>query len=301
MRKSKIFYQFYKAIALATCLGVDKHSYKKGGCKKVKIFSFEDRRNIIKCINQLCIYIEDSYPDIIKIKDISSEHVNKFFSYKGRKCSKSTMKNYRYCIRKMEKMVQQYLHLRVKYIDEDFKVDYDVDYIRSLEMSSNDISIILNECRNSRSEARLGIELTVLFGLRVAEICKLKGKDINLEDMYIHIHESKGKRSRNIKIDTLEKLEVCTRIKEQVANNERVCKLKEDSVNAVIRRMLIKNKITTYSESKTGVHAIRKSYAKKTYVENLRKFNDEVKAWDKTAETLGHNAGRKSLKNVYVK
>lgn len=198
-------------------------------------------------------------------------------------------------------MVQQYLHLRVKYIDEDFKVDYDVDYIRSLEMLSNDISIILNECRNSRSEARLGIELTVLFGLRVAEICKLKGKDINLEELYIHIHESKGKRSRNIKIDNLEKLEVCTRIKEQISNDERVCKLKEDSVNAVIRRMLIKNKIKRYTKARTGVHAIRKSYAKRTYIKNLNELDSELKAWDKTAETLGHNAGRKSLKNVYVK
>ena len=95
MRKSKLFYQFYKAISQATALGADKHSYKKSGCKKVKIFSFEDRRNIIKCINQLCIYIEDSYPDIIKIKDITSEHIIEFFSYKAKKCSNSTMKNYR--------------------------------------------------------------------------------------------------------------------------------------------------------------------------------------------------------------
>lgn len=301
MRKSKLFYQFYKAIAQATSLGADKHSYKKSGSKKVKIFSFEDRRNIIKCINQLCIYIEDSYPEVIKIKDISSEHVNEFFTYKAKYCSKSTMKNYRYCIRKMEKMVQQYLHLKVRYIDENFKVNYSVDYIRNLEMSPNDISIILNECRNSNSKARLGIELTVLFGLRVSEICKLKGKDINLEDMYIHVHEAKGKRSRNIKIDTLEKLEVCIRIKEQIAMDERVCKLKEDSVNAVIRRMLVKNKIKRYTKAKTGVHAIRKSYAKRTYMKSLNELDSELKAWDKTAETLGHNAGRKSLKNVYVK
>lgn len=301
MIKSKLFFQFYKTIAQATSLGTDKHSYKKSGYKKVKIFSYEDRRNIVKCTNQLCKFIERQYPEIKLIRDINSKQIEEFFVYKGQSCSKNTMRNYKYCIRKLEKMVKQYLYLNVRYIEADLKINSITEYIRDLEMSTKDINIILNECKKSKSEARLGIELSIHFGLRVAEICKIKGRDINLDKMYIHIHESKGKRSRDIKIDNLEKLEICTRIKKEISDEERICKLKEDSVNAVIRRMLFKNKITRYIKAKTSNHAIRKAYAKRTYLSNLDKISDEEKAWDSTAADLGHGEGRTVLKNVYVK
>ena len=37
------------------------------------------------------------------------------------------------------------------------------------------------------------------------------------------------------------------------------------------------------------------------FEENLKETHDVNKAWDKTAEKLGHNSGRIALKNVYVK
>lgn len=301
MKEERLFFQFYKAICLALSLGTDKHSYKKSGCKKVKIYSYEDRRNIIKCTEQLCDFIEYNYPEIIKIKEINSNHIEVFLNYKGEFCTKNTINNYKYCIKKIEKMVNQYLNLKVKYLPENLKIKSKYNYLRNIEMDKEDIDILLNECRKSKSKSVYGIELGIHFGLRVAEICKLKGKDINLQKMTLHIHESKGKRSRDVRIDNEEKLEICNRIKRVINENERICKLKEDSVNAFIRRILLKSKITKYSLAKTSVHSIRKSYAKKSYINNLEKLKDKNKAWDKTALELGHNKGRLALKNIYVK
>lgn len=301
MTEEKLFFQFYKAICLALSLGTDKHSYKKSGCKKVKIYSYEDRRNIIKCMDQLCKFIECTYPEICKIKEINEVHIEMFLRYKGEFCTKNTINNYKYCIRKIEKIINQYLYIRVKYLSSNLNIKVKKEYLRDIEMEKQDIELLLNECRRSNSKAVDGIILSIYFGLRVAEICKLKGKDIDLENKILHIHESKGKKSRDIKIDNYNKLEICIKIKSLISENERICKLKEDSINAVIRRMLLKNKITKYSMSRTGIHSIRKYYAKKSYNKNLEVFKDEIKAWDTTAKELGHGKGRKVLKNVYVK
>lgn len=58
----------------------------------------------------------------------------------------------------------------------------------------------------------------------------------------MNIYELKGKRSKNIPINILEKLEICIRVKEEIQDNERVCKIKEGSINAEVKRILVKNK-----------------------------------------------------------
>ena len=301
MKREKLFYQFYKAIKPCVCLGVDKHSYKKSGCDKVKIFSYEDRRNIIKVTGLLCDYLEEFYPEIEYIKNIKCEHVQQFFLEKANYCSKSTLKNYNYCIRKLEKIVKQELHLHVNYTSNVIIPKSCNVALRTIKMSDDDLNILLGECDKSNSKAVNGIKLAILFGLRVSEVCKIKGKDLKMDEGIIHIHDSKGKRCRDIKIETEEQRKLCEYIKAIVSGEDRICPLREDSVNTTIKRMLIKNKITRYKESKTSIHSIRKNYATKDFEENLKETDDVNKAWDKTAEKLGHNSGRIALKNVYVK
>lgn len=300
MNNSRLFYQFYKAISLGFNPGADKHSYKRDRNKKTKIFSYADRRNIIKVTNQLCKFLSENYIYLNNIKDINYNHINKFFEYKSY-CSCRTLKNYKYCIKKLQKLVREYLYIKVNYIDERGGEFNTIECLRMIDMSKEDLDILLSECKKSKSKAGIGIEVAVLFGLRVSEICKLKAKDIDLEKMSLIVFEGKGKRSRAIRINSLEQLELCIRIKKKYEENDRVCPLKEDSVNAAIRRMLLKNKITVYKEHFTGVHAIRKSYAKNTYEALLSQGYEERVAWDKTANNLGHGKDRKALKNVYIR
>lgn len=301
MKAEPIFYQFYKAIAQCTAIGTDKHSYKKSNCKKVKIFSYEDRRNLIKVTSLLCDFLEENYPEIIFIKDIKVKHIQDFFMEKANYCTKSTLKNYYYCIRKLEKMVKQELLLSIDYTSNIKIPNGTTAILRDIKMNEEDLEILLYECNKSSSKARSGIMLSILFGLRVSECCKIKGKDIKLADKFIHIHDSKGKRCRNIKIETEEQRKFCKYIKATVSDEERICPLREDSVNQEIRRMLLKHKINRYQESKTGIHSIRKVYATEEYKKKLQQGMEEVAAWDTTATKLGHGSGRKVLKNIYVK
>ena len=301
MEKNKLFYQFYKGICLAFNPGCDKHSYKRSGCRKVKIFGYEDRRNIIKIANQLSNYLTKNHPEINKIKEITANEVTDFLLCKNNYCSKNTMKNYQYGIKKLERICNEHLYLNVKLYDTNLNLEGITPYIRDIEMSDNDLDILLNEIKNSNSKAKLGIELLCYFGLRVSEICKLKGQDISLENMTLHVHESKGKRSRDLAIDSLEKLEVCKKVVASVKRNERVCPLRHDSVNAEIRRILVKNKITKYKEHKTGVHSIRKSVAKKELLKILDETGDMKVAEEATATMLGHGKKRKDIINTYVK
>lgn len=301
MKREKLFYQFYKAIEKCIAIGADKHSYKKSGCKKVKIFSYEDRRNIIKATSLLCDFLEEYYPEIELIKNINTKHIQEFFIEKSNYCTKSTLKNYNYCIRKLEKMIKQELRLYVDYTSNVIMPKGKSVKVREIDMTEEDLKVLLEECNKSNSKAAIGIKLAVMFGLRVSEVCKLKGGDIRVDKGIIHIHESKGKRSRDIRIESIAQKELAEYIKSIVLEDERICKVREDTVNVTIQRMLIKNKIDKYRKSKTGVHAIRKTYAKNDFYENLHKYGDETKAWNETSAKLGHNDGRKALKNVYVK
>lgn len=301
MKEEKLFYQFYKAIENCVALGTDKHSYKKSGCEKVKIFSFEDRRNIIKVTSLLCDFLEENYSEIIFIKDIKTKQIQDFFIEKANYCTKSTLKNYSYCIRKLEKMVRQELRICLDYTS-DVKIPKGVSVVlRDIKMEQKDLEILIYECSSCSSKARYGIMLSILFGLRVSECCKMKGKDIKLDSEYIHVHDSKGKRCRDIKIETDEQRKLCECIKAKVSDEARICPLREDSVNQEIRRMLLKHKISRYQDRKTGIHSIRKAYATEEYKKNLQQSKDETESWDITATKLGHGSGRKVLKNVYVK
>ncbi len=301
MKVEKIFYQFYKAIAQCTAIGTDKHSYKKSNCSKTKIFSCEDRRNIIKVTSLLCDFLEENYSEIIFIKDINTKHIQDFFIEKANYCTKGTLKNYYYCIRKLEKMIKQELLLSIDYTSNIKVPNGTIAMLRDIKMNEGDLQILLDECNKSSSKARSGIMLSILFGLRVSECCKMKGKDIKLDNDYIHVHESKGKRCRDIKIETEEQRKFCKYIKATVSDEERTCPLREDSVNQEIRRMLLKHNINRYKERKTGIHSIRKAYATEEYKKNLQQGMEEIAAWDTTATKLGHGSGRKVLKNIYVK
>ena len=301
MTKQTLFYQFYIAIEKCFSLGVDKHSYKKSGEIKIKIFSYEDRRSIVKITNQLCKWIEYNYPDIKFIKDIKEIHIKEFLADKSKICTENTIKKYKYCIRKLQKMVRQEMYLNVTYISEDMHLEIKNKTLRNIQLEPEHIDIILKECELSRSKSVLGIKFAILFGLRVSEICKLQGRDIRIDEKILHIHDSKGKRCRNIKIANKEQLDLCIKTKEVIGDRERICPLREDSVNDVIRRMLSKNNIIIYKEHKTGIHAIRKSYAKNNYCINLEKSKSEKLAWEETSRNLGHSSARTTLKNVYVK
>lgn len=299
MRRIKLFYQFKIAIDRCFKIRVDKHSYKKANCKKEKIFSYSYRRNIIAKTDQFCKFIERNYQEIKMIKEIKSYHVQQFLEYKAKTCTEETLKSYYYYFKKMERMIRQEMYLNVNFTD-GVVVNSAKSSRRTISMENKDLEILNKSIEDSSSKAVIGIKIAELFGLRACEICKLQGRDIDLVNKKLHIHESKGKRSRDLPIDSESKYLLCKEIKESVTDFERVVPLREDSLNAFLRRKLISNNITRYNNSCTGIHSIRKLYAKETYKDELAKGVTEKEAVNYVSNSLGHGDGRKITVTAYI-
>lgn len=295
----KLFYQFKIAIDKCFKPGIDKHSYKSNNCGKEKIFSYSYRRNIISKTDQFCKYISKEYTEIKLIKELTSYHIQAFLNYKGNTCSYETLKSYVYYFKKLERMVRQEMYLKVDYTS-NVVIEKNKDTKRNIAMKEEDLNQIQDELDNSRSKAAIGIKLGMLFGLRVSEICKLQGRDIKLEEKMLHIHESKGKRSRDLEIDTVEKMELCKEIKACVNDKERIVPLREDSVNAFLRKKLLKNNITKYKDKTTGIHSIRKMYAKEVFKKEIISGKNIKDATDRVSLKLGHNKDRKITYTAYI-
>lgn len=297
-------YQFVSVIDDNFKEGVDKHSYKKLKNGKTRIFSYSTRRAYIKFTSNMVNYFKENCPEIKKIVHIKPDHLQSFFDAKKNTCGPYTIYQYSRYLHTLEKLIKQTLH---------FKVNLTEGYVipkvekksknrkRTVAMSQDDLSKVLKKIKNSKSPAIIGIRLAEQFGLRVSEICKLKGKDVDVINGFIHIHESKGKRSRNLPIDNLLKIQLCSEIKENVADEERVCPLREDSLNKFLHRNLISLNITRYKDAKTGIHSIRKRCAK----EGLKSYKSNgytnQQALDSVSNDLGHNKNRNAVINTYVK
>ena len=127
-------------------------------------------------------------------------------------------------------------------------------------LSRKEISQIIDSIINIKH--RLLIEIAYGGGLRVSEVIDLKVKDIDLDELTIHIKQSKGQKDRITllpqKIVTdLRKLIVLKNANDNVFESERGGKLSTRTAQKVFENALIKsgiNKDTTF-------HSLRHSFA----------------------------------------
>lgn len=133
----------------------------------------------------------------------------------------------------------------------------------------------------SKSDAVLGIKINNLFWLRAEEITKLKAKDVDTINRKVHVIDGKNGKSRDLDIDTEEKLELAKEIRRKFDNEERVVKMRSKSFSQFINRSLVQLEIDDYKTAKTSNHALRKTAAIKEYKRNGDK--------EATSEILGHN------------
>lgn len=297
-----LLFQFKSCIDGNYSPGADKHSCKRNKSGKIKIFSASTRKALMKFSGNLVNYLNSNYPDVKKLKDIKIEYIENFLIDKSKICSPYTIGQYKSYLRTLEKLIKQHYHFTVKLYPNELILPVKkkrTNKIREIYMRQEDIDKVLN--LKSNSKCMIGLRFADLFGLRVSEICSLKGKDIDLTKNILHIHESKGKRSRNLPIDNILKLSLCQEVKSKVNDNDRVCPVRENTLNKFLSRKLISLNITRYQSSKTGVHSIRKKVAKDKMKEDMKLGMTKQQAMDDTSKFLGHNKNRNSVINTYVK
>lgn len=127
-------------------------------------------------------------------------------------------------------------------------------------LSRNEITRIIDNIRNSKH--RLLITLAYGAGLRVSEVVSLKVKDINLDELTLHIKQSKGKRDRitvfpeKIKTD-IQNL-IAGRDKDYyVFESERGGKLSTRTAQKIFEKALKKARI----KKDATFHSLRHSFA----------------------------------------
>lgn len=303
MGRASLKKQFHFAIESCFCPGADKHSYKGTKCEKIKIFSYETLRYYYKVSAQFAEFTKKNNKEIKYIKQITSDHLQSFIDSKKDIWSKVTMCNNKSAFRVLEKMCNQH------YQKDTF------DFFEGVEFKSNKSEKVKDEWmerdildkvikykkeKGCNSQALLGIEIAAAFGLRVSEVCSLKSKDIDLNYNCFHVHASKGKRSRDLPINTPSKRQLCQYIKDNFKDEERVIKLREDSLNQFLRRSLIAINIKRFVIARSGIHAIRKMVASEEYKELRFHGMSEVEAETKVSQDLGHNKRRTDVTNAYI-
>ena len=292
-------YQFLHAIESNFKEGMSKHSIKQAGqMNGTRIFSYSDRNNLIGLSSNFCTYMKENYPEVKMVKDINSNHIQGFLNSKASTCSSATLKQYESKFNKLEKVVNNTYHCHANY--KGFSTPHGVNAtkIRNSSMSKSDFKKLENSFSNSKSSAKVAIQLTARAGLRVSECTKLQGRDIDLNKGVIRVIDGKGGRDREVPIREQDR-QYFTVLKSQYRDMERVCPVHSDSINKAISREMERIGIKSNYED-TSIHAIRKMYAQEQYDAYREQGMEINQALGAVSVDLGHGEQRIQLMKEYV-
>lgn len=293
-------YQFKYVIEKNFKEGVDKHSDKKNGIRNTgRIYSYSDRKNLIDLSANFSNFMKENYPNVKLLKDIESHQVQEFLNQKAQNCSTETLKNYVSRFQKLSKQINNTYNVKVSFSDVVAPAGRNQsNKIRNSSMSKLDFQKLENSYRDEFDTGRIAINLASRTGLRVSEISKLKGSDIDLNKKIVHVADSKGKKTRNVPIQNKD-LEYFSSLKEAIGIG-RVCPVQSESIlKSVNRHMKAAGIKENYENS--AIHCIRKMYAQEEF-DNYRTSGDGInEAWSKVSVQLGHGPNRTELMKTYIK
>ena len=290
-------YQFLTCINNSFVPGVSKHSLKKQKLTNCnKIFSYNDRKNLINISSSFSSFIKKKFPDVKLAKNIKSEHINQFLLEKSSTCSTETLNLYRSNFKKLGKTVEAYYHCEVNWKPNNYS-GYK-DSIRNVSMDYKDYSTLLASYKKG-STGYNALYFCYSFGCRREELAKLKVKDLIISNnkATLKIIDGKGKKSRVVTCSH-NNLSYFEEIKSKMTENDRIIPINKESITKNVRLHL---KQTNLAEKydKTCIHSIRKLFAQTSY-NNFRQNMSKKDALNLVAKNLGHGEGRLSLMQRYV-
>lgn len=312
-----IKYQFLNALNKSfNGGGKDKHAAKHVGKYLDTVYSYAERKNLTKLTSQISDFLKENYSDVKMLYDINNNMVQAFFNKKAesKKCNNETLQQYRSRINKLQHVVNDVYNIDVNWYKDLIVPSTNNTKKRTIAMSKEHYNAILDRAykMNSKSQAIIAVELAGRFGLRVSETCKIQKRDIDLENNILHVHESKGKRSRVVKLNcdseikfrdtNISNREFLKNLYDSLGKkDERAVNIKEDSVNAYLARAESALGFRSiYKEADTGVHCIRKAVAQELY-DNLREEGKEKReVLNEVSHFLGHGDDRDECIKAYV-
>ena len=304
-------YQFKHAIEQSCRFGADKHAMKnnkaENGSRGSKTLSYADRKNLIDVSSNFSNWMKSNHPEVKELKDVNSNHVQKFLNEKAQTCSSATVKQYQSKFSKLEKVVNNtYTKANVNYTNTVTPACTNNTKIRCKAMTNNDYNKLKTHMENNnRSQnGANALKLAYNTGLRVSEISKLQQRDIQINkdgSATVRVVDGKGGRDRDVQITNKDSVQVIKGIRDSVANpTDRIVPIQSDSINKAINRALTSCNMQEYKLHDTSVHSIRKSFAQREYDRYKEEGMEPKQAWDNVSEQLGHGRNRDDLYKAYI-
>ncbi|WP_461207648.1 hypothetical protein [Clostridium sp. DL1XJH146] len=215
----------------------------------------------------------------------------------GKAYDAKTAATYASQVAKLQNVYSKQINKETVFVDTSYKEVIAENSIQKREQMPRDIhDKIINNAYQSKYENGLAFDTSRALGLRVREITNLRKEDFKINEdekiKEIHIHRSKGGRSRNIEALNLttDQRKVVEKIynyfKSKTSSHDRFFTNKADSYSKTFSR--IRNKITD-KYTHCGIHSMRKEFAKDYYSREIEKGRNELEVRKELTKILGHN------------
>ncbi len=284
--------------------GQDKHAMKRQGYERQStIFSYSDRKNLIDTAAAFANWLKDQPDAPHRLYEITPQHIQAYFNDHASQWTGPTMKVKFSHLRKLEALAcSTYPNSKISFTAGVVLPQTATNPKRTVQVSERDYEQLISFSARSKSQARHAIFLSGACGLRVAEIAKLKGSDIALNQdgtASLRVVDSKGKRTRTITLNNPDTVSRLAQLHSE-AGQGRVCPVQSGSLNTYLCRTFHALGMTEYVQHKTGYHALRKLAAQR-YYDACRDRGLSVKeALSETSVFLGHGKNRDELMKHYV-
>ena len=290
-------YQFLTAINQHFKEGMDKHSMKHAGeMDGTRIFSYADRSNLVDLAAGFSEYMKQAHPAIKEVRHITTDHVQGFLASKSSTVTQATLSQYGSRFAKLERLVNDsYKSCKVDFHSVVVPASSKGNgKVRGQMLAANDYQTLLSNTTNTNLHNAL--VLSYCAGLRAAECSKLQAKDWDAASGTLTVVDSKGKRSRAVKVPQQHIPAV-----NAVMNSSqgRICNCQTESLQKAFRRQLATSGLAdTYKNG--AFHTARKAYATNLYKECRTQGMSVQSSLSTVSRSLGHGANRNDLMKQYI-
>lgn len=277
---------------------MDKHAIKRSGqMDGTRIFSYSDRSNLIDLASHFSAYMKQHHGEIKEVRNITTAHVQEFMATKSETVSQQTLDQYhsRFC--KLERLVND----TYKSCQADFHSAVTPPSsvngggkVRSQMLSASDYQTLLSSTTNTNLHNAL--VLSYCAGLRASECSKIKSSDWNPATGTLRIVDSKGKRSRDVKVP---QQHISTVGAVMTSTEGRICSCQTQSLQKAMRRELVSCGLSD-SYPNGAFHMTRKAYATNLYQDCRSSGMTVQQSLSAVSQALGHGAKRNELMKEYI-
>ena len=290
-------YQFLAAINQHFKEGMDKHAMKHAGeMDGTRIFSYADRSGLVDLASSFAGYMKQTHPEIKEVRHITADHVQGFLATKSDTVTQATLAQYSSRFGKLERLVNDsYKSCNVDFHSVVVPVSSKGSgKVRTMMLAPSDYQTLLSSTTNTNLYNALVLSYSA--GLRAAECSKIKASDWHAASGTLRIVDSKGKRSREIKVPQ-QHIPAVNAV--MSSSQGRICNCQTESLQKAFRRQLATCGLAdTYKAG--AFHMARKAYATQLFQDCRKQGMSVQTSLSAVSRSLGHGANRNDLMKQYI-